>query len=165
MSDINERIRGLRKALGLNQTELGERIGMTHGGVADIERGKTKTVNDRIVKLIVSEFGISEKWLRTGEGTMYSDSKRAEILNARLNSEGDPFLSECITLLCQLSPAKLQLFKEFIFDLVDSARAAQDAETQSQEAAEAQPLRIPDPERDRRPDGESDPADEVEADA
>ena len=48
---IGERVRSIRKQLGLNQTEFAARIGMTQGYITSIERG-TRDVNSRLVKLI-----------------------------------------------------------------------------------------------------------------
>ena len=68
----SDRIRHLRKdVLGLSQAEFAEKIGLKQAGLSAIER-ETVSVTDRVIKAICSSFGISETWLRTGEGEMYS---------------------------------------------------------------------------------------------
>lgn len=70
--DIHERIKYLReKVLNLKQSEMSLMLGLKQGSLSDIERKKTKTVTDRIIKDISREFNISENWLRTGEGEMF----------------------------------------------------------------------------------------------
>lgn len=69
---INERIRALRKELGMNQTEFAERIALSQSHLTSVELGK-KSVTDRTIKLICIEFGISEDWLRTGKEPKYLD--------------------------------------------------------------------------------------------
>ncbi|WP_083538304.1 helix-turn-helix domain-containing protein [Holdemania sp. Marseille-P2844] len=67
---INERVRALRKELGMNQTEFGERIALSQGHLTSVEQGK-RAVTDRTIKLICTEFGVSEDWLRTGKEPKY----------------------------------------------------------------------------------------------
>ncbi|WP_225340935.1 helix-turn-helix domain-containing protein [Lysinibacillus capsici] len=74
--DIHERIKYLReKVLKLKQSEMSLKIGLKQGSLSDIERKKTKTVTDRIIKDISREFNISENWLRTGKGEMFITSE------------------------------------------------------------------------------------------
>lgn len=75
---INQRIREFRKQEGLNQTEFGERIKLKHGAVSKLEQDGN-TVTDQNVHMICETFGVSERWLRTGEGEMRVDDRRAYI--------------------------------------------------------------------------------------
>lgn len=70
--DINKRIKELRQALGLSQPAFAQRISISNGYIAAIELGNRR-VNDRIIKLVCSEFNVSERWLRTGEGEMFEE--------------------------------------------------------------------------------------------
>ena len=67
---INERIKELRKSLDMTLEKFGERVGLKKNSLSAIERG-VNSVTDRLIIAIVREFGVSEKWLRTGEGEMY----------------------------------------------------------------------------------------------
>jgi len=67
---LNERIKQLRKELGLNQTEFGKRIGIKQGSVAGYENGIRIPLN-AIIGSICKEFNVNELWLRTGEGEMF----------------------------------------------------------------------------------------------
>ena len=67
---MNERIRLLRKELGLNQSDLGNKIGVKEGTVAGYESG-ARTPLDAVVSSICREFDVNEEWLRTGEGEMF----------------------------------------------------------------------------------------------
>lgn len=64
---MNERIKKLRLALNLNQTEFGLRIGVKQTTVAGYENGSRAPI-DAIITSICREFGVSEEWLRTGTG-------------------------------------------------------------------------------------------------
>lgn len=67
---MNERIRLLRKELGLNQSDFGNKIGVKQGTVAGYESG-ARTPLDAVVSSICREFDVNEEWLRTGEGAMF----------------------------------------------------------------------------------------------
>jgi len=66
----------------LNQQDFSKLLSLSGGYIAGIEVN-LRNVNDRIIKLIVSEFGVNEKWLRFGEGEIFAkkttDGKAARI--------------------------------------------------------------------------------------
>lgn len=66
---IGERIKELRKALGLTQTKFGDRIGLKQNSVALIETGRP--TSDQTIFAICREFRVNEEWLRTGAGDMF----------------------------------------------------------------------------------------------
>ena len=74
---MNERIKQLRKYLGLNQTDFGSRIGIKQTSIANYESG-TRVPLDTVVASICREFGVSEQRLRTGTGEMFPPRTRAQ---------------------------------------------------------------------------------------
>lgn len=66
---INERIKEVRKARGLNQKEFSDKIGLTQSAVSRIESADVAII-DQNVRLICQTFHINEEWLRTGQGKM-----------------------------------------------------------------------------------------------
>lgn len=64
---IGERIRIVRKDLGMSQKEFGDRIGISDNYVSEIESGK-KEPSVPILLAIEYRFGISMVWIKTGEG-------------------------------------------------------------------------------------------------
>ncbi len=70
---VNERIKEIRTALKFSQVRFAKIISISNGYMADIEQGNSKA-NDRIIKLICSSFNVNERWLRFGEGTIFSDN-------------------------------------------------------------------------------------------
>lgn len=83
---VNQRIKKLRKSLGMNQGEFGQKIGMGQAGISKIEQDGN-TVIDQNIRLICQTFHVSEKWLRTGAGPMESDD--VSTMLARLQEEMD----------------------------------------------------------------------------
>jgi transcriptional regulator with XRE-family HTH domain len=74
---INKRIKELREKIELNQREFSKLLSLSGGYIAGIEVNLRK-VNDRLVKLIVSQFGVNEDWLRLGKGEMFTKKKTDE---------------------------------------------------------------------------------------
>jgi repressor LexA len=74
--NIHERLKYLRKTLGLSQEEFGERIGKSLRTIQYWEVGTVK-IPDTALKLISSTFGVSYEWLKTGQGEMWEKREKA----------------------------------------------------------------------------------------
>lgn len=68
--DMNNRIKELRKSLGLNQTEFGEGINLSKSQIACYENG-SRNVTDRSISDICEKYNVNEEWLRHGVGEMF----------------------------------------------------------------------------------------------
>lgn len=75
---IGERIRKARRALDLTQASFASRIGSTQNTVTRYETGD-RAPSASVITLICREFGISEAWLRTGEGEMFVPAPTSEL--------------------------------------------------------------------------------------
>lgn len=103
MDTIGERVRHLRKvSLNLTLEKFGERIGITTASLSNIENGKTNP-SDQTIRSICREFGVREKWLRTGEGSMYvqltPNEERAVFLAGITAGESSPEVNAFIDAL------------------------------------------------------------------
>ena len=76
MEKINDRVRILRKNLGLTLEKFGNRLGVGKNAISRIETGKNG-VTDQMKKSICREFNVDYIWLTTGEGEMFQDSDDA----------------------------------------------------------------------------------------
>ena len=85
---MNERIKAIRKASGLTQSEFAERIGASRDKMASYETGRV-VPSDTVLKLISREFSVSFAWLKTGEGPMddpvLDDAAEKKILDSYQN--------------------------------------------------------------------------------
>lgn len=113
---MNERVKELRKALGLTLEKFGERVGLRKSSLSQIENG-VNGVTEQLFKSICREFNVNENWLRTGEGEMFvqlsRDERVADIVKKALASD-DEFIINTFTALGQLTPAEWNLVKKFI---------------------------------------------------
>lgn len=68
-----ERVKEIRKALGLTLEKFGEKVGVTKQTVSRIENG-VNNLTEQMTKAICREFSVDYIWLTTGEGEMFVDS-------------------------------------------------------------------------------------------
>ena len=85
-----ERIREVRKALGLTLEKFGERIGIKKNSVSQIENG-VNNLTEQMTKAICREFHVDYIWLTTGEGDMFlvADDDFKEQIDQIMSSETD----------------------------------------------------------------------------
>lgn len=74
---MNERIRTLRKALGLTQEKFAERLHIKRNTLANYEIGRNEPI-DAVITLICTTFNVNEDWLRSGEGEMFEQLTEQE---------------------------------------------------------------------------------------
>lgn len=80
MSDIGTRINAIRKALGLNQRDFGEKIGISNPAVSKIEKG-INMPSEQTIRSICREFNVDYFWLTKGIGSMFIEEESDPILN------------------------------------------------------------------------------------
>ena len=64
---INERIKEVRKYLGLTLEKFGQPLGLKKSGLSLIENG-INNVSEQLIKSICREYSVDEDWLRTVNG-------------------------------------------------------------------------------------------------
>lgn len=85
---IGNRIKELRKKQNLNQTELGEIVGMSHGGIAGIESGRNNASIDTVIKLC-DYFHVSADYLLYGIETERTISETEQEIIEVLRGDRD----------------------------------------------------------------------------
>jgi transcriptional regulator with XRE-family HTH domain len=74
---MNRRLRDIRKALGLNQSEFAAKLGMKQGGYSQVETGEN-ALTEQNIRLVCLTFGVNESWFRTGAGDMFINKDLAD---------------------------------------------------------------------------------------
>lgn len=104
---MQERIKTLRKTLGLTQKQFAEKIGVKQNTVAQYEIGRN-IPTDMAINLICREFGVNEIWLRTGVGDLFQKKERSqemtELFADLMNDRPESFRTRLITALLRFSP-------------------------------------------------------------
>lgn len=68
-----ERIKEIRKSLGLTLEKFGNKLGVGKTAISKIEKGENN-LTEQMTKSICREFGVDYIWLTTGDGEMFVES-------------------------------------------------------------------------------------------
>lgn len=118
---MNERIKELRKALGLNQTELGQALGVKQTTVAGWETG-AREPSDSVILSICRVYHVDEVWLRTGEGEMFRQMSRDEEITkfiAETLSGSNEFKNRLIAALARLDGSDWEHLEQIARKMLD----------------------------------------------
>lgn len=74
---MGERVKAIRKHLGLTQEEFAYRLQISRSNIATYEAERSN-IGEAVIKLICREYGVNETWLRTGEGDMFQTLTRED---------------------------------------------------------------------------------------
>ena len=110
---MNNRIKELRKTIGLSQEAFGEKVGITKTSVSRLEKGE-RNPSEQTIKSICREYNVDYFWLTEGIGEMFTDLP--ETLIDEVAEEYD--LSDLDKLLVkrymQLPPEKRKVIIEYL---------------------------------------------------
>jgi len=74
-TSVNDRLKQARLALKLSQSLFAKGIFLKSSGYyGDLETCRIE-VNERVIELVTSVYGVSKVWLKTGKGEMFSGKK------------------------------------------------------------------------------------------
>lgn len=104
-----ERVKEIRKALGLTLEKFGEKLGVGKAAISNIENGN-RNLTEQMTKSICREFSVDYIWLTTGQGEMFIDSD-------------DDFIEKIDRIMAGEDDARKNLFK-FMLELSDGDIAA-----------------------------------------
>ncbi|MBE5055258.1 helix-turn-helix transcriptional regulator [Pseudoflavonifractor sp. DSM 107456] len=122
---MDNRIKELRKELGLTQQEFSDRIGVKRNTIAQYESGRNAPI-DAVVCLICREFNVNEEWLRTGNGEMFMPKSRNEALFEFVTkiAEGPPddIRSKLLSVMSRLTEEQWELLDDMAHKLADEVQ-------------------------------------------
>ena len=133
---IGERIKELRKALGLTQTKFGDRIGLKQNSVALIETGRP--TSDQTIFAICREFRVNEDWLRTGTGEMFVPSPASIVDELAEEYHLCPEAQAMVEKFITLDPAAQLAVFDYMCAVVDEIREQADRDDQLRDELERQ---------------------------
>lgn len=120
---MNERVKELRKALGLSGEKFGERIGLKRNSLSQIETGRNSLSESNILS-ICREFNVNEEWLRYGNGEMFietkSDNELFKWAGKVLGSKDMTFRKSFVNALSKLSEDDWEKVEKFTRSLIET---------------------------------------------
>lgn len=137
---MHERIKELRKALGLTQQKFADGMGVKQNTIAQYESGRNAPI-DAVITLICRTYGVDETWLRTGEGEMFQPkSRNDELLDyARRIAEGNPgsIQAQLLTVMTRLTDAQWEVLAQVAAQFLAEAQSQPSHEPTIDERVEA----------------------------
>lgn len=127
---MNNRIKELRKSLGLTLEKFGERLGVSKVAISRIENG-INNVTDQMFKSICREFNVNEEWLRNGTGEMFRipEDETAALVADLLDDADDEFYKivlDVVRTYQQLQPESQEVLKNFCLQLAENIKNRKD---------------------------------------
>lgn len=118
-SEANMRVKQVREALGLSQSEFSKKVKLGLGTVKNIEYDRIKP-NPRYLEQIAEICGVDIAWLETGAGEMFRKMTRREkiasFVSEALTDEPDDFKTELILALSALSDTGWRKLRDVIHE-------------------------------------------------
>ena len=125
---MSERIKALRKKLGLTQQEFADKLNIKRGAVANYEIGRNEPI-DAVISLICKTFNVSEEWLRFGDGDMFlplplEDEEAAYVseLLEDVDNEMDKIIKEIMHTYSELTPKSKEVLRDFSAKLLENIK-------------------------------------------
>lgn len=118
---MNERLKQLRKALGLTQQEFADKIGSKRNTIAKYETN-TNVPSTAVVSLICRVFNVNEEWIKSGEGEMFIPITRndeiADLTAKLFKEEPDSFKSRVFFTLAKLDESEWEMLEKIALDIL-----------------------------------------------
>lgn len=122
---MKERIKKLRKKLGLTQQQFADKLGISRGNIATYET-RDGSPGNSVINLICREFNVSENWLRTGEGEMFIQQSRTDeistFMNRLMQSEPDDIRRRFVSAISRLSTDELKVLERTALHLAEELK-------------------------------------------
>lgn len=125
---MHERIKAVRKALGLTQQAFADQLNIKQNTVAVYELGRIAP-SDRTISDICRIWNVSEAWLREGAGEMFQPRTRRDEIAAFMGdllSGPEDFKTRLISVLANLDDAQWALLADMAEKLAETEKAGQE---------------------------------------
>ena len=126
---MKDRIKELRKDLGLTQQEFADRLGIKRNTVATYEIGRNAPI-DTVIALICDRFNVREEWLREGRGAMYISNDQGDeihrMVDEMLHDENAVIKRRLVSAILRLSPEQIRIGVDWMrqtFDIDENPAA------------------------------------------
>ncbi len=119
-----ERVRKIRKTLGLTLEKFGDKLGIKKAAVSKIEKGEN-SLTDANMKAICREFHVDYTWLTTGEGDdIFEKSPSSTMEQLKKEFDLDDFSYNLVYQYLKLNADQRQAVRDFFYNAATSADTA-----------------------------------------
>lgn len=110
---MNERLKQLRLALELNQSDLSKRIGVSRSAISRLESGDINFTEQMILS-ICREFNVNRAWLVEGVGDMFTNMPETLIDELAIEYKLSDEAKELVYDFCNLTEDERALVLSFL---------------------------------------------------
>lgn len=112
-----ERIKAIRKELGLTLEKFGEKLGVTKTTISRIEKG-VNNLTDQMARSICREYNVDYDYLMYGEGDMFTDLPKTIVDELCMQFNLDDFDRAVVEMYLDLPTELRQAIKAKVKDMV-----------------------------------------------
>lgn len=112
-----ERIKEIRKSLGLTLEKFGEPLGVKKNSISQIETGKNG-LTDQLAKAICREYNVNFDFLMYGEGEMFDDLPQTIVDELCVQYDLNDFDKTLVEMYVSLPAGSRERIKEYMKQLV-----------------------------------------------
>ena len=124
---MNERIRELRKTLGLTLEKFGANLGVGKTAISKIESGD-RGLTDQMFLSVVREYNVNPDWLRNGTGPMFLDAPdQNDFMTAVAGLSDDPLVVSFLVEYAKLRPDERAVIKKYVDNILQRYKEEKDA--------------------------------------
>lgn len=128
---MRERLKAVRKELGLTMEKFGNELGVKKSAISDIENGRNNVSPQIVNALCRVNWGgryVNEKWFRTGEGNMFIkmdvEEEIASLIAKIPNEPSGSFKRRFLSVLAGLSEDQWLVLADIVERLAASEEEA-----------------------------------------
>ena len=124
---LGERIRELRRSLGLKQAEFADQIGGKEATVPSWETGN-RNPSDAVIVTICNVFEINKEWLANEKGPMrkaLGPDEELDLIFQKVLAGEDPTIKAIIKVYWSMPDDAKQLLRQAILDIADQIKKDQ----------------------------------------
>lgn len=116
---MKERLKELRKELGLTMEEFGSNLGVRKTTISSLENGINK-ITDQMILSICNAYNVNEEWLRNGSGEMFVESSDSLIEKIVSEYPLDKLSQTILRTYIELEPKEREVFNHVMKVIANS---------------------------------------------
>lgn len=121
---MKDRLKNLRKHLGLNQRDFGAAIGVTSASISRYEKGEMEP-SESVLIAISTTFSVNMAWLKTGKGSMEATETADDMVDRVMQGSND-FAKSVFRAFARLDNRAWQALRQVVDALQSGAIAPPD---------------------------------------
>ena len=116
---MNNRLKLVRKKLGLSQKDFGSKLGITGGAVSKLESGQNN-LTEQTIALTCTSYNVNYQWLVNGVGEMFADddSDAQAIVDSVMTGDNE-FAKSILVKFARMSEKHWEQLKEIMESMME----------------------------------------------